>query len=350
MEDNTKKMEIWLKKRGKVNFTILMIILLLILLLAIIISLSMGKYSVSPTNVVSILLSNIFPVRITWTDTMFRVIMLHRFPRIIAAILVGGALSLSGTTFQGVFRNPLVSPDLLGVSMGACVGAAISILLGFGDIGNILLSFLGGILAVSITVMFPILINNKSTITLVLSGVIVGGFFASILGLLKYIADSDTELAAITYWQLGSLSRMRIDFLLFIAPIIFITGFIIYLLRWRINVISLGDQEAKSLGINLYKERGILIVCSTLLTAAAVCISGTIGWIGLIIPHITRMIVGQDNKKIIPASTIIGASFLIIVDTISRNLTGAEIPLGIITGFVGTPFFAFVLMKQRKKE
>lgn len=282
-----------------------------------------------------------------WTDTMYRVVMYSRFPRIVAAIAVGGALSLAGAAYQGVFRNPLVSPDLLGVSNGACVGAAISIIMGLGYVGNVLLAFIGGLLAVAITVLFPSLLNKKSTIALVLSGVIVGGFFSSILGLLKYVADPDTELAEITYWQLGSLAKIKNEALYIILPIIIVSGLIIYLLRWRINVISLGDSESKSLGINLQRERSIIILCSTMLTASAICICGTIGWIGLTMPHLARLLVGQDNTKVIPASAVISSLFLIIVDTAARTLTGAEIPLSIITGFIGTPFFAFVLLRQK---
>jgi iron complex transport system permease protein len=333
-----------------IKYMILIFSLLLLLFVVMIISIAMGQYSINPVTVISILLGNIFPINTTWTDTMYRVVMLHRFPRIIAALLVGGALSLAGASYQGIFRNPLVSPDLLGVSVGACLGAAVSIVLNLGHLGNILLAFLGGILAVTITIMIPTLIKQKATIALVLSGVIVGGFFSSVLGLLHYIADPETQLVQIVYWQLGSLARIRVEYLYSIGPIIIVTSLLLYLLRWRINVISLGDRESKALGINLYKERSLLIICATLLTAAAVCLSGTIGWIGLVIPHLARMIVGQDNKKVIPVSIVIGATFLIIIDTISRNLTGAEIPLGVITGFVGTPFFVFVLFKQKRKE
>lgn len=333
--------------KSKMKHGVLMVILIIGLLLAAIVSLCMGQYEVSVSDVVSIVLSNVLPVGGNWTDTMYRVVMYSRFPRIVAAIAVGGALSLAGAAYQGAFRNPLVSPDLLGVSHGACVGAAISIIWGLGYIGNVILAFIGGLLAVAITVLFPSLINKKSTIALVLSGVIVGGFFSSILGLLKYIADPDTELAEITYWQLGSLAKIKNESLYVILPIMVISGLIIYLLRWRINVISLGDNESKALGINLQKERGIIILCSTMLTASAICISGTIGWIGLTIPHLARLLVGQDNTKVIPVSAVISAIFLIIVDTAARNLTGAEIPLSIITGFIGTPFFAFVLVRQK---
>ena len=331
------------------QYTILQICLFILLIAAGIVSLCMGQYRIPPAKVLEILFSNIVTVEKTWTDTMYKVVVLNRLPRIVAAIVVGAALSLAGAAYQGVFRNPLVSPDLLGVSNGACVGAAISILMGLGYVGNVFFSFTGGLLAVTITVLFPVIVKQKSTMSLVLSGVIVGSFFSSILGLLKYVADPDTELAEITYWQLGSLARIKIDSLYMITPIIMVTGIAIFLLRWRINVISLGDKEAQTLGINLYRERGLIIACATLLTASSICISGTIGWIGLIMPHLARIIVGQDNKKVIPVSSLLSAIFLVVVDNISRNLTGAEIPIGIITGFVGTPFFAFVLVKQKSK-
>lgn len=333
--------------KNNIKHGILMILLIIGLILAAIVSLCVGQYKITASDVISIVLSNILPLEGDWTDTMYRVVMYSRFPRIVAAIAVGGALSLAGAAYQGVFRNPLVSPDLLGVSNGACVGAAISIIMGLGYVGNVLLAFIGGLLAVAITVLFPSLLNKKSTIALVLSGVIVGGFFSSILGLLKYVADPDTELAEITYWQLGSLAKIKNEALYIILPIIIVSGLIIYLLRWRINVISLGDSESKSLGINLQRERSIIILCSTMLTASAICICGTIGWIGLTMPHLARLLVGQDNTKVIPASAVISSLFLIIVDTAARTLTGAEIPLSIITGFIGTPFFAFVLLRQK---
>lgn len=338
------------RSRNRKKHFLLIVILFVLLIFVCFASLCMGQYYVSPLNVIKILFSNFFSLNMTWTETMYKVVINNRLPRIIAAILVGTALSIAGASYQGVFRNPLVSPDLLGVSNGACVGAAFSIIMGLGYLGNVVFSFVGGLLAVIITVLFPTILNKKSTVSLVLSGVIVGGFFSSVLGLLKYIADPDTELAEITYWQLGSLARVKMDLIYFIAPIIIVGSAIVFALRWRINVISLGDKEAQMLGVNIFRERGIIIICATLLTAASICISGTIGWIGLIMPHLARMIVGQDNKKVIPVSALMSASFLVIVDTISRNLTGAEIPLGIITGFVGTPFFAFVLIRQKNKE
>lgn len=333
----------------KHKYRLFLVILIITLLLVSVASLCIGQYKIPAKNVLLILLSRIFPVTEVWNDTMFRVVMYSRLPRVAAALLVGGALALAGSAYQGVFRNPLVSPDLLGVSNGACVGAAVSILLGLGYFGTVSFAFIFGIVAVTLTVMFPRLLNRRSAVSLVLSGVIVGGFFSSVLGLLKYIADADTELAEITYWQLGSLSKVKAESLFYIAPVILLAGLLIILLRWRINVISLGEKEAQTLGINLFVERGIVIACSTVLTAASVCISGTIGWIGLIMPHLARMIVGQNNERVIPSAALLSSIFLIVVDLLARNITGAEIPLSIITGFVGTPFFAFVIIKQNKE-
>lgn len=333
----------------KHKYRLFLVILIITLLLVSVASLCIGQYKIPAKNVLLILLSRIFPVTEVWNDTMFRVVMYSRLPRVAAALLVGGALALAGSAYQGVFRNPLVSPDLLGVSNGACVGAAVSILLGLGYFGTVSFAFIFGIVAVTLTVMFPRLLNRRSAVSLVLSGVIVGGFFSSVLGLLKYIADADTELAEITYWQLGSLSKVKVESLFYIAPAILLAGLLIILLRWRINVISLGEKEAQTLGINLFVERGIVIACSTVLTAASVCISGTIGWIGLIMPHLARMIVGQNNERVIPSAALLSSIFLIVVDLLARNITGAEIPLSIITGFVGTPFFAFVIIKQNKE-
>lgn len=339
-----------MKNKPTSRIRLIQLLLMAALLCMAVYALCSGVYHVSASNVVSILLSHIFTLEQTWTDTMYRVVMYSRFPRVIAAIMVGMALSLAGSGYQGVFRNPLVSPDLLGVSNGACIGVAISILLGLGYYGNLVLSFVGGILAVGLTVLFPRLMRSRSTTSLILSGVIVGGFFTSLLGILKYVADPDTELAEITYWQLGSLAKVRGDSLYILVPVILIFSLLLFMLRWRINAISVGDREAQALGVNLTRERGLLVLCSTVLTAASICLSGTISWIGLVVPHLSRMMVGHNNAHVLPTSALLGALFLVVVDTISRTLTGAEIPLGIITGLLGTPFFAFILINQRNRN
>ena len=268
-----------------------------------------------------------------------------RIPRLLAAGLIGAALAIAGATFQAVFRNPLVSPYLLGVSQGASVGAASAILLGVGTSLAIQGSALaGGLAAVLLTVSIPHLLKNQSTLMLVLSGVIVGGFGTAALGALKFIANPETQLAQIVFWQMGSLQDVRAEaltqFALVAAPCILL----LLAMRWRINILSLGDDEARTLGINLTRTRGITILLATLVTATSVCIGGPISWVGLVIPHLCRLLVGSDTTKLMPLSVLMGASFMMFVDTLARSLTSAEVPLSVLTGFIGTPLYVALLL------
>lgn len=323
-------------------------ILLVIFFVVFLISLVVGRFFIPLEEVVNILISKFLVVPITWDASMYNVVMEIRLPRVLGAIAVGIALAISGAAYQGVFRNDLVSPDLLGVSHGASVGACVGILMHLSLYGTAVLAFIGGIVSVCLTLLLPRLIQNQSRIVLVLCGIIVSGFMAAVIGLLKYIADPDTELQDIVYWQLGSLAKVTWDNLLYVLPIIVVGTLAILTLRWRLNILSLPDQEAQSLGVNVNRERFVIIGISTLLTAAAVCLSGTIGWVGLVIPHLSRMLVGNDHKKLIPVTIIVSASFLMLADLFARSLTTAEIPLGILCGFIGTPFFAWVLYRQRR--
>ena len=237
-------------------------------------SLSWGRYTIPPSDVIDTLLNN------SQNEIQHNIIFNLRLPRILAAILVGAALAVAGTTYQGIFRNPLVSPDILGVSNGACIGAAIAILMGVGMLGVQTFAFAGGLIAVLLTMNLPRLIQRDSTIVLVLSGIIVSGFMMASLGLIKYLADPETQLADIVYWQLGSLTKSNYDNLMILAPIIVLTTAVLLAMRWRINVLSLGDREAKLIGANIRFERGMMVCAATLLTASAVCLSGTIGWLG----------------------------------------------------------------------
>lgn len=324
-----------------------MVIALIICLGIFLASLGIGRFFIPLDQVTNILLSKFLVIPITWDASMYNVVMEIRLPRVLGAIAVGVALAVSGAAYQGVFRNDLVSPDLLGVSHGASVGACIGILMHL-SYGVAVLAFLGGILSVCLTLTLPKLIQNQSRIVLVLCGIIVSGFMAAIIGLLKYIADPDTELQDIVYWQLGSLAKVTWDNLLYVLPIIIIGTIAVLALRWRLNILSLPDQEAQSLGVNVNRERLVIIGISTLLTAAAVCLSGTIGWVGLVIPHLSRMLVGNDHKKLIPVTILVSALFLMLADLFARSLTTTEIPLGILCGFIGTPFFAWVLYRQRR--
>lgn len=315
-----------------------------------IVCLGLGRFSVPPAQSVRILLSRIFPgMRMTWTDKMETVILSVRLPRIIGSALVGAALALSGATYQGIFKNPLVSPDLLGVSNGACVGAAVAILLGLSSLEIQLCALVTGLVSVLAAASIPKFFRNSSSLMLVLAGVIVSGFMSALLGLTKYLADPDDQLASIVYWTMGSFATVRMSDVLIVMPAMLIVMAVLLLLRWRVNLLSLGDQEAKSLGVDVKKTRDAAILCSTVLTACAVCLCGTIGWVGLIIPHFGRLIIGHDNRFLLPISTILGALFMVIVDTLARNLTGSEIPLSILTGILGAPLFLWLLARQKAR-
>lgn len=309
-------------------------------------SLSMGRYSNNPIDVINAIRSRLglIPQK---DISMENIVFYVRLPRIFASIFVGAMLSVSGAVYQGTFRNPLVSPDLLGVSSGASVGAAASILLGFGMLERQIFAFIGGIVAVALTATIPKLFKNTSNMMLVLSGIIVGSFLNSLLAIMKFMAEEQTELASIVFWQMGSVSSVKTRELLAIAPVLVICTVLLIALSWRINILSFGEVESKTLGMNIKKIRGIVVVCASLLTASAVCISGTIGWIGLVIPHLGRLMVGPDHTELLPVTVILGSIFMLIIDTMARALTSMELPLSILTGFIGAPVYAYLLYRQR---
>lgn len=335
--------------RRPCSFPVLFLGCLAALLILTILAIGVGRYAISPATVVRVLLSRFLPIPATWEGQAESVIFTLRLPRILAALLVGSALSLSGAAYQGVFKNPLVAPDMLGVSAGACVGASVGILMNAGGVGIQAGALLGGLATVLLAIAIPKVIKNQSMMTLVLAGVIISGLMNAILGLLKYLADPETQLASITHWQLGSLATAVWRDVFTMGPPILAAIIILLLMRWRINILSLGENEAKSLGMDIRRARGIIIFCATMLTACAVCTSGTIGWIGLVIPHFGRMMVGPDNRKLIPLSAVLGAAFLLLIDTLARVLTSAELPLSILTGLIGAPFYFYLLLKQRMK-
>ena len=331
------------------DFKKVLTILLLILLFIFIIAVGLGRYYISPIQVLKIITSKFIPINIAWTTQEEAIIFNLRIPRIIVSMLVGMALSISGASYQSVFKNPLVAPDMLGVSSGACVGAAMAILLNFNGNTVQIMAFSGGILAVIMVSIITKVIKNNSTVTLIFAGIIISGLMNSILGLLKYIADADTQLASITYWQLGSFSTVVWSDVMSIAFPVAITVSVLIGLSWRINILSLGDNEARTLGADIVKLRGVIVVCSTILTSTSICVCGTISWVGLIIPHLGRMLVGADNQKAIPVSGLIGAGFLLFIDTLARLTTSAELPVSILTGLFGTPFYLYLLLKHRTR-
>ena len=303
-----------------------------------------GRYPIGPFDVIKTLISPIFP-QLSVSSTLTTVVFQIRLPRILAAVFVGSSLAVAGTAFQGIFKNPLVSSDLLGVSNGAGFGAALAILISGSGIVVQLLAFIFGIISVFITYIISKAYKDGGILILVLSGVAISAFFNSLISAAKFIADPDDKLPEIVYWLMGSLASVTMDEIIIILVPLVIGFIILYLLRWHINLLAMGDEEAQSLGINPTKIRLLIIAACTLLTSAAVSISGIIGWIGLIIPHMARILVGPDNKILLPASLSLGASFLLLVDNFSRALISIEIPIGILTAIIGVPIFLYLLRR-----
>lgn len=323
------------------------IFLILAPILCIFFTLFIGRYPLTIPVIIEVLWSKITGVGGNFPDIYETVVWHIRMPRAILGALVGGSLAISGASYQGLFRNPLVSSGILGVSSGAGFGAALAILLFNNYFMIYTFAFLFGILAVVLSFLIGRIYNTTPTIMLVLGGVIVSSVFSSLISFSKYVADPYDQLPAIVFWLMGSLANASYkDILISSVPMLIgVSGLIA--IRWRINVLSMGDREARSLGINTAWTKGILVFCATMATAGAVCVSGIIGWVGLVIPHIGRMLVGIDNKMLIPASFSLGACFLIIVDNIGRTITGGEIPLGILTALIGGPFYVYLLKSTK---
>lgn len=311
-------------------------------------SFTLGRYGVPIKEVIRIFCSKLVHLRQTWTTEMEIVVINIRLPRIIMACLVGCTLSAAGASYQGVFQNPMASPDILGASSGAAFGAALAILLH----GNAQIITFSAFLSSLITVMTVFFIAERApglrVVNLILAGIMVGSLFTAGTSYIKLVADPSNQLPAITYWMMGSLSGSKLGQVAF-AIVPMALGLIpLFLIRWQINILTLGDDEARTLGVNTYRLRMIVILCATLITAASVSVSGMIGWVGLVIPHLCRKIVGNDYRYLLPASMIAGAAFLLIVDNVSRNLLAVEIPIGILTAFIGAPFFIYLIARQEK--
>ena len=318
-----------------------------ILFLAALLSLSFGRVDIDFFTVVKILLSAVFDLAHDGSMTAVSVVMDVRLPRILAGIFVGAALSVSGASFQGVFQNPLVSPHILGAASGAGFGAALAILL-FDNLVIIhITSFVFGISAVGATYLLSRVYKTTPVLMLVLSGIVVGSLFSALTSFLKYIADPMDKMPAIVFWLLGSLNHVSSRDILVTAPVFLTCMTVLLLVRWRINLLAMGEEDARAMGINTERLKAVIIICATISTASAVCISGIIGWIGIMIPHIGRLLVGPDHQYLLPVSMLIGASYLLVVDTLARTALATEIPIGILTALFGAPVFAFLLRKSR---
>lgn len=323
----------------------LLIVLIASPIVCVFLSLLLGRYPLDASTVWTVILNKL-GLAGTQPDIASSIVWDIRLPRAVLGALVGASLAVSGAAFQGVFRNPLVSSSILGVSPGAGFGAALAILIFNSGFMVYLFAFGFGVFAVLLSYFIGRSYHTAPSVMLVLGGTIVSSVFSSFISLVKYWADPYDQLPKITFWLMGSLASASYKDILIAGGPMLLGIFGLLAIRWRINILSMGDKEAQALGVNLKFLKGVLIASATLATAGAVCVSGVIGWVGLIIPHICRMLVGNDNRMLIPASISLGASYLVIVDVISRILTGSEIPLGILTAIIGAPFFVYLLKRK----
>ena len=309
--------------------------------------LCIGRYMVPPENVIGILLSQIIPMEPFWRPVEETVILQIRLPRVLLALAIGAGLSVAGAAFQGLFGNPLVSPHILGVSSGAGFGAALSILvfrhLAYVPVGALVF----GILAMMVALWISRRGGRSSLFMLILAGVITAALFEAMIALLKYMADPEDTLPTIVYWLMGSLSSANWEKLVWGLPLILVGVAVLFALRWRLNVLSLSEVEAQALGVNLKRMRWTVILAATLITAAAVSLAGIVGWVGLVIPHVARMIVGANHQVLVPVTIALGAGYLLVIDTVARAATASEIPLSILTAVIGAPFFAWLLKRAK---
>lgn len=306
-------------------------------------SLLVGRYALSPGQLVHMLWTRISGGAADWPISDDKVVFAVRLPRVAAAALVGAALAVSGAAYQGMFRNPMVSPDILGASTGAGFGAAVAILLGAGYFGISAAAFCCGLLAVAAAWLVSHLSKAHQAVALILAGMMISSLFSAGTSFVKLVADTQQQLPAITYWLMGSLSSIKDKDVVFLAIPVALGMIPLFFLRWRMNLLTVGEEEAQSMGVNTRRLRGAVIVCATLLTSASVAVSGMIGWVGLVIPHFCRMLFGYDYRRLIPAGALFGAAFLLAVDDIARLVTTGELPLGILTAFVGAPLFLYLI-------
>lgn len=313
------------------------------------VSFMLGRYPVSPVTLIRVISARLLPLEADWSSQVETVIFQIRLPRVFMAALIGAGLTCAGSAYQGIFQNPLVSPDVLGVSAGAGFGAALGLFMGLSYRAVSFSSFLFGILAIFLVYLISTRVKANPALGLVLSGMMIGSLFTSAVSYLKLTADPNNTLPVITYWLMGSLASIRTEDVVFAAPLILLGILPIYLLRWQINVLTLGEEEARCIGINTRLIRGVIVTCATMITAAAVSVSGLIGWVGLVVPHLARMLVGNDYRRMLPASLLLGGSFLLITDNFARLLSTSEIPIGILTSFVGAPFFLYLILREGKR-
>jgi iron complex transport system permease protein len=316
---------------------------------AVLAAFAVGRFPVGPADIAQLLWSQLTGQPHSLDPRTEAVIWNIRGPRIASAVLIGAALAMAGAAFQGLFRNPLVSPDILGASTGAALGAVLGIFFSIGILGFQLAAFAGGLVAVgAVYAVGSTIRRGDPVLALVLTGVVIGSLLAAGIGLVKFWADPYNQLPAMTFWLLGSLNNhgSPIDLAVLAGPILLGTA-VLMLLRWRMNVMSLPEEEARALGLNTGPIRLAIVAAATLVTSASVAAAGIIGWVGLVVPHLARFLVGPDFGKLLPTAALLGGGYLLIIDTITRTMSAAETPLGILTAVVGTPFFIWLLASSR---
>jgi iron complex transport system permease protein len=325
------------------------IIALGLLALGLLVAFTVGRYPVTLAELIEVLVSRLAGRATAVPPAVENVVLLVRGPRVVAAALVGAALAVAGTAFQGLFRNPLVSPDILGASSGAALGAVLGIYFSLGVIGIESLAFVGGLVAVAAVYVIGSLLHSRDPIlVLVLTGVVVGALLGAGVGLVKYLADPYNQLPAMTFWLLGSLAATTVSDLLPLSGPVAVGTIVLIALRWRLNVMSLPEDEARALGLATGPFRIAIVAAATLVTSASVATSGIIGWVGLVVPHLARALVGPDFPRLIPTAALLGGGYLLFIDTLARTAAPVEIPLGILTAVIGTPFFIWLLAGMQR--
>lgn len=319
------------------------------LVLCMIGSVVLGRYPIGLRELCGIVLSRFTDIEPFWKPVQESLLLNHRLPRILLACLVGCCLSAAGAAYQGVFQNPMAAPDILGASNGAAFGAALAILLGLSGGMITVFAFAASLATVGTVIYVGSRARGKRVLGLILSGIMIGSLVSSGTSFIKLVADPQDQLPAITYWLMGSLKGASLADVRFVLLPMALGLVPLHLLRWRLNILTLGDEEAQTMGVNAGRLRAAVIFCATLVTAASVSVSGVIGWVGLVIPHLTRRMVGNNYRHLMPATMLFGAIFLLLVDDLSRNLLATEIPLGILTSLIGAPFFIYLITRDGER-
>ncbi|SEI00422.1 FecCD family ABC transporter permease [Paracoccus alkenifer] len=313
-------------------------------------SLGVGRIDIPPGRVMRILLSPWLAPAEPVTPLEWSVVVVVRLPRVVMAVLAGAGLALAGASLQGLFRNPLVGPQVVGVSSGAAFGGTLAILLGWQHLGLVGAAFAFGLSALVLVWLFASVVSRSNILVLVLAGVVVSGFFGALVSLVQFTADSHDKLPVIVFWLLGSFATADVDKVMLLAGPLLPCAAGLLALRWRINILSMGDEDARALGLPVAGLRWLLLALTAMIVSAQVAVSGIVGWVGLVVPHLARMLVGPDHRVLLPASALLGGSFLLLVDDVARSMSASEIPLGILTALIGTPMFAVLLWRTRERR